>query len=817
MPTAVKPKPIKTKAKDKADGSVSGGRRSWAEVIPGVVDDYAVPHLGTLVIALVSCQAVRFTDPATKWLTVVMTILGTLVILPWVAWRYAEARKPFQRAHAAMTPALVGLGSLGWQILTSLPKDNKLSIFEPLGNAPGWWVVTYLGLGTTLALTWNIRRAEVIRGDGEDGADKLAEALGLVTSSVDVIENTANRIRVRVQLANGQGFKDLAAAVPKLEAVSKAMRGAGRAIPGKRAHEGDVILIKRDVLKKPPKDPEKWNGRRRSFGDGFTVALSENGDPVPLRLAANPLGAASHMLVMGMSRSGKSHLFRLAALKLSRCNDVVLWVADTTKGAQTLAPVLPAVDWWAGKDGDRSEVTAMIAALRGGQGVLGIIRARGDYLGERGLDDWTPGCGLPALVVWIEEAAQIALSDPFIRLVETGLSVGVFVVTSLQRAMSDSMPVSARAQFASNVCFGVQDSADSAFVLRDQIQETAIAHEWRTKFPGKCYVDSMTLDDEMSGLPARTFGTKPDAIYKEIAQNAPGMSRLDSLSAEAAGPTYAGRTVYGAMTGTCPVDPKVAQVKRRTVPEQRVAQDYTWIGAQKTQVPSTQPKGAAAAAAQPTVRVTVPIEETDMEDDDLDPQERELDMQEEIDAIDQMDVDDPEAEDIAQLPEAYPGSDVEVAEVDARAELPEIEGDIVFEPLQTAVLELTGEARHAAWVETLAEVAADGEHQPDGSILVTTKQILDAWYDDPDEGRIRGITSRSRPWVHARIETLIEAGLCERLESTRGAGGRGRYLLSAHHDWAHPRIPVTDGEYEDGERTADNGNLSERRGGAETL
>ena len=225
-----------------------------------------------------------------------------------------------------------------------------------------------------------------------------------------------------------------------------------------------------------------------------------------------------------MSRSGKSHLFRIFVWGLSETFDAVLWVSDTIKGAQTLSPVMPAISRY---ENTREGTRVML------DDVERIIRYRSEALGKLHLDEWQPGCGMPALFVWVEEAARVlGGNERWTRLAESSLSTGIIMVDSMQRTDHRNKSTSARSQVASSLCFGVNDPEDSAMVLSERVQAVSQAHNWKTRHQGRLHEDIVRDDYEHQIMPARTF--LHDDIIAEIrdaiSANASRMGQLDAGS-----------------------------------------------------------------------------------------------------------------------------------------------------------------------------------------------------------------------------------------------------------------------------------------------
>ena len=203
--------------------------------------------------------------------------------------------------------------------------------------------------------------------------------------------------------------------------------------------------------------------------------------------------------------------------------DVVLWVIDVAKANQTVRPLLPAID--------RLTVTPDSAgeAL---DDVRRILIERGNWMAEHGLDEWEPDCGIPALIVWVEEgSALLGGMAVWKQLAQASLSLGVFLFDSMQRASAKDKDTGARAQIGNVLCFGVKSKADARFVLDDPQLIDRVA-SWRNRRQGSFVADVVGVDDLHRSMSVRTFwtGGREDTIgriERDIRTNAPSMARPD--------------------------------------------------------------------------------------------------------------------------------------------------------------------------------------------------------------------------------------------------------------------------------------------------
>ncbi|MFC8796086.1 sporulation protein SsgA, partial [Streptomyces cinereoruber] len=127
------------------------------------------------------------------------------------------------------------------------------------------------------------------------------------------------------------------------------------------------------------KTPTLWPG---PFAPGQSVA-------VPLRIGVYddgsdlvlPLLDAIHILIMGMTGSGKTEGALDVLFELLTRSDVAVWLSDAAKAGQDFQPLVPALDWAAL---DTPSAGAMVAAVQA------VIPARTAWLRDHGYRAWEP-------------------------------------------------------------------------------------------------------------------------------------------------------------------------------------------------------------------------------------------------------------------------------------------------------------------------------------------------------------------------------------------------------------------------------------------
>ncbi|HEY9474812.1 MAG TPA: hypothetical protein VIS06_13290 [Mycobacteriales bacterium] len=454
------------------------------------------------------------------WATAGLTLAGTA--LTAVTWAAGRARGRFTRAHASVS---VGAAS-AWFTSAAIVGAGAHPIIDLFG----------IGL-PSLALSWNVRR--MLRGDGDgDGWSDLAERVKLTGARVSHPKVDGARVTGQVQLVPGeQTVADLVSARDRIASgLGVPPTGVRFNADPDRADQAEIIVVPTDQLRRTI----PWPGPSASGGSiaaPLVLGTYEHAAPVRLWLPGdhNEQRNLAHVLLMGMSGAGKSEGALVLATEVLTRSDAVLWVADPIKGEQTFGVAKNGIDWFATTHGDAK---AMLKAVEQ------IVRARADWLGQRGYKQWEPGCGIPLLVVILEEAAAyVANSGVFTRVVQQARSTGVSVVVSMQRASYQNIPTDARAQLGAVLCFGVRGTDDAGFALSDTVLDSgANPAAWGAKRPGYAYLEAPGVPEENWPTPLRTFQITPEQITATIDAHARVRAELDPVTIDAAGPAYTNRT-----------------------------------------------------------------------------------------------------------------------------------------------------------------------------------------------------------------------------------------------------------------------------------
>jgi DNA segregation ATPase FtsK/SpoIIIE-like protein len=170
---------------------------------------------------------------------------------------------------------------------------------------------------------------------------------------------------------------------------------------------------------------------------------------------------------------------------LAACDDVVIWAIDLKKGME-LQPWARCIDRLATTP---DEAAALLADA------VAVLQARAAHLAGTGRRVWEPSPRMPALVIIVDEYAELADEAPDAMtdtdsIARLGRAVAVTLVAATQRPTQKAMGQGAvRSQMDTRVCFRVRERKDVDLVL-GQGMLTAGWHAHTLNAPGKFLVSA---------------------------------------------------------------------------------------------------------------------------------------------------------------------------------------------------------------------------------------------------------------------------------------------------------------------------------------
>jgi hypothetical protein len=346
----------------------------------------------------------------------------------------------------------------------------------------------------------------------------IAKAIGLAGSEIMSATVDVWGWRARLRLARGQTINDVTGKIPALESGLGTFRGAVRVYPtpDDLANRCEIRVLDVD----PHAGAIPWPGPSvTSVTQPVELGPFEDAPPCCV------IFARLHGIFGGTTGSGKSGGLNVLMGNLVACRDVVIWAIDLKKGME-LGPWASCIDRLATTPGQA------LVLLRD---AVAVLEARAALLAAAGKRDWEISPDMPALVVIIDEYAELADEAPA-AMAETdsiarlGRAVAVTLIAATQRPTQKAMGQGAvRSQMDLRVCFRVREPRDVDLVLgQGMLRAGWDAHNLNA--PGKFLISAPG-----HGRPkrARAYLLTDQAVTQTAARYATSRPSLDSASQRA--------------------------------------------------------------------------------------------------------------------------------------------------------------------------------------------------------------------------------------------------------------------------------------------
>ena len=379
-----------------------------------------------------------------------------------------------------------------------------------------------LGIGAVvLAVPWwaHRRRRARIRVERTLAAwPDIARAVGLAGSAVMSATVDVWGWRARFRLARGQTIADVIARIPAIESGLGTFRGAVRVYPtpDDRANRFELRVLDSD----PHADAIPWPGPSVS-SIAEPAELGPFEDAAPCRV----LFLRRHALIGGIAGSGKSGGLNVLMGNLTACEDVVIWAIDLKKGME-LAP-------WAACIGRLATTPEQATALL--RDAVAVLQGRAEHLASTGQRTWEPSRKMPALVIVIDEYAELAEQAPEAlhstdTIARLGRALAVTLVAATQRPTQKVMGQGAvRSQMDLRICFRVREQRDVDLVLgQGMLKAGWNAHKLNA--PGKFLVSAPEHEIPRR---ARAYLVTDQMVTETAARHAQIPRQLDEISRNA--------------------------------------------------------------------------------------------------------------------------------------------------------------------------------------------------------------------------------------------------------------------------------------------
>jgi hypothetical protein len=346
----------------------------------------------------------------------------------------------------------------------------------------------------------------------------IAKAIGLAGSQVMSATVDVWGWRARFRLARGQTITDVVAKIPAIESGLGTFRGAVRVYPtpDDLANRCEIRVLDVD----PHAGSIPWPGPSvTSITQPIDLGPFEDATPCHVWLMGR------HGLLGGATGSGKSGGLNVLMGNLAACRDVVIWAIDLKKGME-LKPWESCIA--------RLATTAeqAVALLRD---ATAILEARAELLAARGKRTWEISPDMPALVIIIDEYAELADEAPDAMqdtdsIARLGRAVAVTLIAATQRPTQKAMGQGAvRSQMDLRICFRVRERRDVDLVLgQGMLHSGWDAHNLNA--PGKFLVSA---PEHQTPKRARAYLLTDEVVTDTAARYAGNQPALDEESQRA--------------------------------------------------------------------------------------------------------------------------------------------------------------------------------------------------------------------------------------------------------------------------------------------
>ena len=436
------------------------------------------------------------------WVFVVTVLTSGLSLARGIPWSVTRTE---ERVYAAAASASAG----GWLTAatalgaTRSPLPAVLLVGTIVYGVP-WW-------------SHRRRRARVRVDRTIQAWPDIAEAVGLAGARVLSAVVDVWGWRARMALRPGQTIGDVVAKVPAIESGLGTRPGAIR-VEADPSHAGRFTM--RVLAEDPHAGAIRWRGPAvQSVADPIELGVFEDATRVRVPMVRR------HVLIGGTTDSGKSGVLNVILGNLVACHDVVLWGIDL-KGGMELRP-------WASCLARLATTPAEAVALL--RDAVRVLDARAHAMGRDSARVWTPSEDAPALVIVIDEYAELTESAAAAvqyaeSIARRGRAVAITLVLATQRPSQKSMGGGAlRSQMGVRICLRVRERGDVDLVL-DKGMLSAGWHPHTLDAPGKFFVlaDGLTQPRR-----ARAYLVSDDDVTATVTRHAPTRPALDPLSTTA--------------------------------------------------------------------------------------------------------------------------------------------------------------------------------------------------------------------------------------------------------------------------------------------
>jgi antitoxin (DNA-binding transcriptional repressor) of toxin-antitoxin stability system len=460
-----------------------------------------------------------------------LTLAATAMVAAWILhtthphwWPVPATATLAVTTGAALAGARLGLATRaerGYAMTVTTVTGGWLTVATVIGPVRPPLPLALMVATCVLGVPWwaHRRRRAKVRVERLLAAwPDVAQAVGLAGSRVMSAVVDVWGWRAQFGLERGQTITDVIAKLPAIESGLGTFRGAARVYPtaDDLANRFELRVLDKD----PHADAIVWPGPS-------VASISEPVDLGPFEdaMPAKVLMLRRHALFGGATGSGKSGGLNVLMGNLTACADAVIWAIDLKRGME-LGPWASCIDRLATTP---AEARALLADA------VAILEARAARLAEAGRRVWEPSPEMPALVILIDEYAELVESaaeatgdaDSIAR---RGRAVAVTLIAATQRPTQKAMGQGAlRSQMDVRICFRVRERRDVDLILG----QGALAAGWhahRLNAPGKFLISAPEHDTPRR---ARAYLLTDQAVTETASEHASLRPELDEVSMDA--------------------------------------------------------------------------------------------------------------------------------------------------------------------------------------------------------------------------------------------------------------------------------------------
>jgi len=436
-------------------------------------------------------------------LAVVAGVAAWAVALFGARWRFPTL---IERVYAAITIYAAGVWiSAATAIGPSVPPLPQALVIGAVILSVPWWA-------------HRRRRARVRVERKLQAWPDIAKAIGLAGAEVMSATVDVWGWRARFRLARGQTITDVAAKIPAIESGLGTFRGAVRVYPtpDDLANRCEIRVLDMD----PHAGSIPWPGPSvTSITQPVDLGPFEDASPCRIPFMRR------HGMFGGTTGSGKSGGLNVLMGNLVACPDVVIWGIDLKKGME-LGP-------WQSCIGRLATTPEQAITLL--RDAVAVLEARAELLAAAGKREWEISPGMPALIIIIDEYAELADDAPDAMsdtdsIARLGRAVAVTLIAATQRPTQKAMGQGAvRSQMDLRICFRVRESRDVDLILgQGMLRAGWDAHNLNA--PGKFLVSAPGHDRPKR---ARAYLLSDEVVTETAARYASHRPELDTESRRA--------------------------------------------------------------------------------------------------------------------------------------------------------------------------------------------------------------------------------------------------------------------------------------------